>query len=110
EVEPRQGPALRTEDLAIGYPGHKVASDIRVEVDHGSRVGIVGDNGQGKTTFLRTVCGSLQPLDGELKWGFGCQIGVYAQHVYSTLPEEMAVEDYLYQKAVPGTTIQQIKD
>jgi ATP-binding cassette subfamily F protein 3 len=87
-----------------------VATQVQVEVEHGTRVGIVGDNGQGKTTFLRTVCGSIEPLAGTLKWGFGCQVGVYAQHVYTTLPVEQTVEDYLYRQAVPGTVIQQIKD
>jgi len=110
EIEPRQGPALRTEQLSIGYPEHQVATGIQLEVDHGSRVGVVGDNGQGKTTFLRTVCDSLQPLAGNMKWGYGCQVGVYAQHVYTTLDENQTVEDYLHYQATPGTTIQQIKD
>jgi ATP-binding cassette, subfamily F, member 3 len=109
-IEPRQGPALRTRHLAIGYPDHTVARDVHVEVDHGTRVGVVGDNGQGKTTFLRTVCGSLQPLDGELTWGYGCQVGVYAQHVYTTLPENKTVMEYLEYQAAPGTNTQQIKD
>jgi ATP-binding cassette subfamily F protein 3 len=81
-----------------------------VEIDHGTRVGVVGDNGQGKTTFLRTLCGSLQPVSGELTWGFGCQVGVYAQHVYTTLPEAKTVLEYLEYQAAPGTVTQQIKD
>ncbi|MDZ4657960.1 MAG: ABC-F family ATP-binding cassette domain-containing protein [Bythopirellula sp.] len=110
ESEVRQGTALRTEQLSIGYPNNLVATQVQVEVEHGTRVGIVGDNGQGKTTFLRTVCGSIEPLAGTLKWGFGCQVGVYAQHVYTTLPVDQTVEDYLYRQAVPGTVMQQIKD
>ena len=110
EVQPRQGTALRTEQLAIGYSNLEVANSIQLEVDHGSRVGVVGDNGQGKTTFLRTVCNSLVPLEGYLKWGFGCQVGVYAQHVYTTLPEDQTVDDYLHYQAAEGTTIQQVKD
>jgi ATP-binding cassette subfamily F protein 3 len=110
EIEPRQGPAVRTEHLAIGYPDHTVARDVHADIDHGSRVGVVGDNGQGKTTFLRTLCGSLEPLGGNINWGFGCQIGIYAQHVYSTLPETKTVYDYLDHQAAQGTTMQQIKD
>jgi ATP-binding cassette subfamily F protein 3 len=110
EIEPRQGPAARTRHLAIGYPDHTVARDVHVEIDHGTRVGVVGDNGQGKTTFLRTLCGSLQPVSGELTWGFGCQVGVYAQHVYTTLPEAKTVLEYLEYQAAPGTVTQQIKD
>jgi ATP-binding cassette, subfamily F, member 3 len=110
EVQPRQGTALRTEQLAIGYPKRQIASEVQVEIEHGQRVGIVGDNGQGKTTFLRTICGSIDPLAGNLKWGYGCQMGVYAQHVYTTLPEDRTVEDYLYRQAAPGTKDQQIRD
>ena len=107
-VEPRQGPAVRCRDLAIGYPERQVASDIDVEIDHGSRAVIVGDNGQGKTTFLRTVVDSLKPLAGEVKWGFGCQVGVYAQHVYTSLPEKDTVLEYLQYCATFGTTSQAI--
>jgi ATP-binding cassette subfamily F protein 3 len=110
EVQSRQGTALRTERMTIGYPDREVAAGVQVEIEHGSRVGVVGDNGQGKTTFLRTICGSLEPLSGHLKWGYGCQMGVYAQHVYTTLPEDRTVEDYLYRQAAPGTKDQQIKD
>jgi len=110
EIEPRQGPAARTQHLAIGYPDHTVARDVHVDIDHGTRVGVVGDNGQGKTTFLRTLCGSLPPVSGELTWGYGCQVGVYAQHVYSTLPETKTVLEYLEYHAAPGTTTQQMKD
>ena len=110
EVQPRQGTALRTERMAIGYPDRDVASEVQLEIEHGQRVGIVGDNGQGKTTFLRTICGSLEPKAGSLKWGYGCQMGVYAQHVYTTLPQNDTVEDYLHRQAAHGTNMQQIKD
>jgi ATP-binding cassette subfamily F protein 3 len=109
-VEPRQGPALRCRGLSIGYPQRTVASDIDLEIDHGWRAAIVGDNGQGKTTFLRTIVDSLEPLAGEVRWGYGCQIGVYAQHVYTSLPETKSVLDYLEYNAAPGTKEQQILD
>src|SRR5262249_30285419 len=78
--------------------------------DHGTRVGVVGDNGQGKTTFLRSICESLPPISGEIVWGFGCQLGIYAQHVYTTLPEQKTVLEYLEYHAAPNTPTQQIKD
>src|SRR3954469_21929748 len=110
DIETRQGPALRTRELAIGYPDHTVARDVHVEIDHGTRVGVVGDNGQGKTTFLRTVCGSLEPTAGEVIWGYGCQVGIYAQHVYTSLPNQKTVMEYLEYEAAPKTNTQQIKD
>jgi ATP-binding cassette, subfamily F, member 3 len=109
-VEPRKGPALRCRGLAIGYPDRQVAHDIDLEIDHGWRAAIVGDNGQGKTTFLRTVVDSLEPLAGEVRWGYGCQIGIYAQHVYTSLPEKQTVLEYLENNAAAGTKTQEILD
>src|SRR5580765_2183282 len=109
-VEPRQGPALRCLDLAIGYSERRVSAEIDLEIDHGSRAAIVGDNGQGKTTFLRTVVDSLPALAGEVKWGYGCQIGIYAQHVYTSLPEKWTVMEYLEDTAARGTKTQEILD
>src|SRR5262249_42861977 len=98
-VEPRKGPAARCIGLAIGYPQRQVAAQIDLEIEHGSRAAIVGDNGQGKTTFLRTLVDSLPPLEGEVRWSYGCQQGIYAQHVYTSLPEEQTVLEYLEYRA-----------
>jgi len=105
-VDPRQGPAVRCLDLAIGYPDHTVATDIDVEIDHQQRAAIVGDNGQGKTTLLRTMVDSLPPIEGKVKWGYGCKIGTYAQHVYTTLPQDQTVLEYLEYNSMPGITTQ----
>ncbi len=110
EITPRRGAAVRCRDLAIGYPDHTVANDIAIEIIHGSRAAIVGDNGQGKTTFLRTLVGSLSPLAGDVRWGHGCEIGTYAQHVYTSLDEQMTVLDHLERAAAPGTKQQRILD
>ena len=107
-VEPRRGFAVRCDDLSIGYPDHTVATDIRVEIEHGERAAIVGDNGQGKTTFLRSLVDSLSPLGGSVRWGYHCDVGVYAQHVYTSLPPDRSILDYLESSAVAGTTTQQI--
>ncbi len=96
--------------MAIGYGERKVATDINLEIDHGSRAAVVGDNGQGKTTFLRTIVDSLAPISGEIRWGYGCQIGIYAQHVYTSLPNEQTVLDYLERNSAPGTKTQTILD
>jgi ATP-binding cassette, subfamily F, member 3 len=107
-VSPRQGTAVRCHDLAIGYPDHEVAKGIQIEIEHQQRAAIVGDNGQGKTTLLRTLVGSLAARSGQVRWGHGIEIGVYAQHVYTTLPASETVLEYLEYKAIPGTTDQQV--
>ncbi|TVP97133.1 MAG: ABC transporter ATP-binding protein [Planctomycetaceae bacterium] len=107
-VQPRQGTALRCNEMAIGYPDHRVAEAITLEIEHGQRAAIVGDNGQGKTTLLRTLVGSLPLLDGTLRWGYGCQIGTYAQHVYSSLDERMTVLETLEQTSDREVTRQEV--
>lgn len=109
-IAPRRGAAVRCRDLTIGYPDHTVATDIALEILHGSRAAIVGDNGQGKTTFLRTLVGSLSAMAGDVRWGHGCEIGTYAQHVYTSLDERMTVLDHLERVAAPGTKQQRILD
>ena len=106
-VEPRKGAAVRCRNVAIGYPERKIAEGIDLEIDHGTRAAIVGDNGQGKTTFLRTLVESLKPLAGDVRWGHGCKVGVYAQHVYTTLAGDWTVIDYLQSKG-RGRKIQEI--
>jgi ATP-binding cassette subfamily F protein 3 len=109
-VAARRGPAVRCRDLAVGYPDHTVARGIDLEIVHGSRAAIVGDNGQGKTTFLRTLVGSLQPVAGDVKWGHGCEIGTYAQHVYTSIAEDQTVLQHLERAAAIGTKQQRILD
>ncbi|MFG0263484.1 MAG: ATP-binding cassette domain-containing protein, partial [Novipirellula sp. JB048] len=75
---------------------------------HGQRAAIVGDNGQGKTTLLRTLVHSLDPLAGQMKWGHGVEIGTYAQHVYTSLDERMSVIEHLEYHSLPGTTRQEL--
>lgn len=110
QVDPRKGPAVRCRNVSVGYPGREVACGIDVEIEHGSRAALVGDNGQGKTTFLRTIVDSLKPLRGDVRWGFGCQIGIYAQHVYTSLPVDQTVLGYLENAATIGTKAQMILD
>lgn len=107
-VQPRQGTAVRCEGMSIGYPGHVVAEDINLEIEHGQRAAIVGDNGQGKTTMLRTLVHSLEPIEGRLKWGHGIDIGTYAQHVYSSLDERQTILEHLELASDPDTTRQDV--
>jgi ATP-binding cassette subfamily F protein 3 len=107
-VIPKKGTALRCEGLAIGYPDHEVATDINLEIEHQQRAAIVGDNGQGKTTLLRTMVGSLETKGGNLRWGHNINIGTYAQHVYTSIDPNDTVLEYLEYQAMPGTTDQQV--
>jgi ABC-type Mn2+/Zn2+ transport system ATPase subunit len=57
---------LIARDLAIGYGRKTVCSGIEMTVHEGERLGLLGRNGAGKSTFVRTLCGALRPLSGIL--------------------------------------------
>lgn len=72
---------LTVTDLTIGYPDKLLATDISFILRRGECLGIIGPNGSGKTTFLKTILNKLAPLAGEVRWGTKVQIGYYAQQL-----------------------------
>ncbi len=107
-VESKGGVALCCEDLAIGYPGKDVAQGIQFEIERGNHVAVLGNNGEGKTTFLRTLAGDLSPKAGSFRWGAGLKIAYYAQHVFSTLDPEDDIFSYLMRESTSGITSQEV--
>jgi ATP-binding cassette subfamily F protein 3 len=107
-VERRSGTALSCDELSIGYPEKEVARKIDMMVDRTAHVAVLGDNGQGKTTFLRTIAGDLPAQGGTFRWSAGLNIGYYAQHVFGTLNPEDDVLAFLQRNAAAGVTTQDV--
>lgn len=99
---------LECEDMSIGYGEYAVAKKINLSLAPGTRLAIAGDNGQGKTTLLRTITGSLPPLGGKIRWAHNSQTCVYAQHVFTSLPPNLSVREYLVSIAPPQVTERQV--
>jgi ATP-binding cassette subfamily F protein 3 len=81
-------PVARTGDLvlildkiAVGFPTKTLAKDITLTLRRSERLGIIGANGTGKTTLLRTILGEMPPLAGESRWGTGVNVGYYDQRL-----------------------------
>jgi len=72
---------LMVNEAAIGYPDKMLARDISFILRRGECLGIIGPNGSGKTTFLRTILKKIPALAGEIQWGTKVQIGYYAQQL-----------------------------
>ena len=72
---------LTVTELSVGYEDKSLANNISFILRRGECLGIIGPNGSGKTTFLRTILNKIEPLTGELRWGTKVQIGYYAQQL-----------------------------
>ncbi len=108
KVEEKDGIALDIEDLEIGYSDKSIAKEINLDIERGQRIAVLGDNGQGKTTFLKTIAGELEKLSGSFKWGHNIQIAYYAQHIPATLNFDETVQHYLKRVSPSEATEQDI--
>lgn len=73
---------LRANGLEAGYePGSPVVRDVTFELLRGERLGLLGENGTGKTTLLKTLAGRLPPLAGSVAAGHDVSIGYYDQEL-----------------------------
>ncbi|HQU86275.1 MAG TPA: ABC-F family ATP-binding cassette domain-containing protein, partial [Pyrinomonadaceae bacterium] len=72
---------LTTEDLAIGYGEKVLAKNINFTLTRGEALGVIGGNGTGKTTFLKTVLGNIREISGKMIWGPKTDIGYYSQNL-----------------------------
>jgi ATP-binding cassette, subfamily F, member 3 len=75
-----------TENLSVGYLGYPpLLKDLNLSMQVGQRIVLTGPNGEGKTTFLRTIAGTLPPLSGQIRLGQSVRLGYMTQD--QTLPD-----------------------
>ncbi|MBT8940049.1 ABC transporter [Lactobacillus delbrueckii subsp. bulgaricus] len=72
---------LILKDLAVGYPDKTMLKDISFQINKGDRVAIIGQNGIGKSTLLKTVMKQLPVKAGSIKYGASLDIGYYDQEL-----------------------------
>jgi len=91
----RQNLALRTNDLIIGYEHQPLISNINLDCRSQEKVAILGLNGQGKTTLIRTLTGFLPTIAGSFRWFSGSKIAYHGQEVINALSDKEQVGTYL---------------
>ncbi|MEH7549521.1 MULTISPECIES: ABC-F family ATP-binding cassette domain-containing protein [Bacillaceae] len=80
EIEKQSGnDVLTVESLAVGYEGKKVSEDISFRAYRGESIALVGPNGIGKSTLLKTIIKKLPALDGSVRYGTNLALGYYDQ-------------------------------
>ncbi|MBI5931747.1 MAG: ABC-F family ATP-binding cassette domain-containing protein [Chloroflexi bacterium] len=89
---------LRTNDLLVGYPERPLFTSNDIVLLRRECAAIIGGNGTGKTTLLRTLMGQLAPLDGHIEFGASLKIGYFAQAHNSLNPENTVLDELISHK------------
>jgi len=89
--------ALEVEMLSKGFEDKVLFKKLNLMVEVGEKVAILGTNGVGKTTLLKTLVGDLAPDTGTVKWSENANIGYYAQDHEYEFDDNMVVFDWMSQ-------------
>jgi ATPase subunit of ABC transporter with duplicated ATPase domains len=94
--------ALTVEGLEHGFEGDALFKDGALILDAGSRLAVIGENGAGKTTFLRCLVSELEPNGGEIKWSENAHIGYCPQDAGAEFNSDMTIFDWMSQWRKPN--------
>ena len=84
--------ALFVKDLVFGYD--KPLGEISLAVERGQKIGVIGSNGTGKSTLLKTITGLIPPLSGDVRVGVKTRVGYFDQTIAATKSELSVLEDF----------------
>lgn len=84
--------ALFVKDLVFGYD--KPLGEISLAVERGQKIGVIGSNGTGKSTLLKTITGLIPPLLGDVRFGVKTRVGYFDQTIAATKSELSVLEDF----------------
>lgn len=84
---------LTVEHLSHGFGDRAIFHDVSFRLLAGEHIGLVGANGEGKSTFMNIVTGKLAPDEGRVEWAKNCRIGYLDQH--TVLKQGMTLRDVL---------------
>ncbi len=89
-------PLIRMENATAGYgPDAVVLRDLTLRIDQDDRIALLGQNGNGKSTFAKMLAGKLEALSGSV-WGLNkISVGYFAQHQLDELADQKAPYDYV---------------
>lgn len=83
-------------ELDCGYSENDIIlKKVNLMLIAGDRIGLLGRNGQGKSTLIKTLCSVLKPVHGSVTLGKGIKIGYFAQHELDQLSGQMSALDHL---------------
>jgi len=101
--------ALEVEGLSKGYGEGPLFKGLDLMVEVGERIAVIGPNGIGKTTLLRTLVGGLVPDSGTVKWSENVNLGYFAQDHAEDFAEDMTLFDWMTQWRRPQDDEQMVR-
>lgn len=101
--------ALVVENLTKRFDNGPLFKNLNLMVEVGEKVAILGTNGIGKTTLLKTLMGELVPEQGDIKWSENANIGYYAQDHEYEFDEDLTVFDWMSQWKQPTDDEQAVR-
>lgn len=84
---------LNVERLSHGFGDRAIFNDVSFRLLKGEHIGLIGANGEGKSTFMNIITGKLQPDDGKVEWSKRMRVGYLDQH--AALSKGMSIRDVL---------------
>ena len=101
--------ALEIKDVSKGFEEKTLFEKLNLILEVGERVAVIGPNGIGKSTLLKTLVGELTPDTGSVKWSENSNIGYYAQDHSHDFEEPLKLFDWMYQWGQPSDDDQSIR-
>lgn len=97
--------AVTLEKVSQGYDGEALFRNLSLQIEAGERVAIIGPNGIGKTTLLRTLVGEMSPMAGEVKWAESADIGYFAQDHADDFKDDWTLFEWMAQWTQGGEQV-----
>ncbi|PHR62750.1 MAG: glycosyl transferase family 1 [Robiginitomaculum sp.] len=91
-------PIIRFEDVQVGYePGKPILSNINLSIQNDDRIGLLGQNGEGKSTFAKLLSGKLGTMAGQKYQHKKLEIAYFAQHQLDVLDHNLTPLDHIFE-------------
>ena len=106
-LKPIASPLLRLEGATAGYEADKpILKGLDLRIDNDDRIALLGQNGNGKSTFAKLIAGRLAPLTGKVLGAQKVEVGYFAQHQLDDLNSQSTPYDYIVKLMPDGTEAQ----
>lgn len=86
---------LQINQISKSYGHHKVLNKVKFAVNRGEKIGIIGQNGIGKSTLLKILLNEITADAADFEWGYETQIGYFSQDHHEILREQTSIYDWL---------------